>query len=433
MVALPPIPKAHLMAALTHLVRATSAVLVTMALALTSGPVAPATTLGTDGKAVTNAAGTTFGVLSHRGGAGQWPENSAVAYRNSVAEGFDSIETDIVFTADGIGVMSHYDVLPTRCTKAGRSIHLMTIAEVASVRCADLTGAMVVPIPTFRELAAILAGHTDVRLTLDIKSYPGQSRSGKRLWASRAVRLVRDAGLLRQTSILTFYWADALPVIRKYAPKAYVLALDNGTIKLDRVRLAARLGADGFGIKMKYTSASFARYVKAKGMDSVPWEVLGREHLAFTIAYGGKLQLFSSDTPTTTRADLLAGRINLNPVATPTRTTLPIPKTVSSGTYLAGKRHYPRVLTTAVPAADVAMLRDVRLAVTVTGGRGKGSLYVGAMSSPLASSVRVALPKGKRTLTITAPLGDGGKLRIYTTRTVKLTVRVVSYTRMRFA
>lgn len=421
------------MPAFTHLVRATAAGLVTIALACTAGPVAPATTLAPNGKPVTNAAGTTFGILSHRGGAGQWPENSAVAYANSVAERFDGIETDIVFTSDGVGVMSHYDVLPTRCTEAGRSIHRMTLAEVALVRCADLTGAKVVPIPTFAELAAILKGHTDVGLTLDIKSYHGQSGAGKRAWASKAIRLVRDAGLLAQTTILTFYWADSLPVIRKYARKVYVLALDNGTIDLDRVRLAARLGADGFGIKMKYTSESFVRYVRAKGMDSVPWEVLGTEFQAFTIAYAGKLRLFSSDMPTETRADLLAGRINLNPVARAATTSLPSPVTISNGTYSANRRHYPRVLKTAVPAADVAMLRNVTLTVTVRAGKGKGKLYVGAMSSPLKSSVTLRLPKGTGTFRIAVPLGDGGKLRIYTTARVKLAVKVVSYTRVRFA
>lgn len=412
------------------LVRSIVAGLILSAVAFTP---AGAVTLGDDGNPITNDAGTTFGILSHRGGAKESPENSAEAFTASVAAGFDSIETDIVFTKDGRGVMSHNDRLPARCTQAGKSIHKLTYAQVAKVRCANLDGAKVVPIPTFEELAAILKGRPDVGLTLDLKSYSGQSASGKRSWAAKAMQLVKKHGLLDRTSVITFQWASTLPIIRKYAKKNYVLALDSGAMDLDRVRLAAKLGADGFGIKMKYTSEYLAGYVKSTGMDSVPWEVVGREQLAFAIHYGGRTQLFSTDTPTASRADLVGGRIDLNPVPDPVSTTLATPVRISKATYKANKRQYPVALGKAVPSADGAMLRNVTLAITVTNGPGTGSLYVGGNSTPLASSVKLALPKGTATLTVRAPLGDGGKLRIYTTKTVKLTVNVVGYTRVRFA
>lgn len=421
------------MSSVSHLVRGWAAMLAATALAASLSWVAPAQTLDANGDPITNDAGVTFGVLSHRGGKAVWPENSVEAYTKSVAAGFDTIETDILFTTDGRPVMSHYDLLPDRCTRAGDSIHKLTWAEVSLVRCANLTGAKVVPIPTFEQLAQVLAGHSEVGLTLDIKSYSGQSAKGQRSYASRAVRLLRDNGLLPQSSILSYHWANALPTIRKYAPKTYVLALDHGKMDLDRVRLAARLGADGFGIKMKYTPASLARYVRAKGMDSVPWEVIGTERRAFTIHFGGKTQLFSSDDPAKTKADLIAGRIDLNPAPKPTLTTLATRVTVSKATYRANRRQYPLVLGRAVPSAAVAMLDKVTLAITVSRGPGKGSLNVGASSSPLSSGVKVALPKGTKTLTVTAPIGDGGKLRIYTSKTVKLTVKVVGYTRIRFA
>ena len=43
------------------------------------------------------------------------------------------------------------------------------------------------------------------------------------------------------------------------------------------------------------------------------------------------------------------------------------------------------------------------------------------------------LPKGTKTFTVNTPIGDKGKLRIWTTRTVTLTVTAVAYTRVRFA
>ena len=421
------------MPALARLVRALAVALTAVALVVGVGTSAPAKTVGTNNQPITNRAGVTFGVLSHRGGALQWPENSVEAFENSVAAGFDSIETDILFTADGQAVMSHYDVLPARCTNAGESIHLMTSAQVAEVRCADLSGQKVVPLATFAQLADALAKNPQVGLTLDIKSYVGQPAAEQRAYAEQAIQQVQDHGLLGRTSIISFYWKNHLPVIRKAAPKIYVLALDNGTMDLDRVRLADKLKADGYGIKMKYTSEYLVKYTKAKGMDAVPWEVLGDEQRAFGIYYGGKLQLFSSDEPTTTRTHLVAGQINLNPVPTPTLTSLGTPVLLSQAKYVKNKRSYPLVSGTAVPKEDVAQLRSVTLSITVTGGKGTGKLYVGGMSTPLKSSVSKKLPKGTSTFTISAPLGDKGKLRIYTTKTVTLTVTAVAYTRVRFA
>ena len=420
------------MPALARRLRALAVALTTVALVAGVGASAPAKTVGANNQPITNRAGVTFGILAHRGGALQWPENSLEAFENSVAAGFDSIETDILFTADGQAVISHYDVLPARCTHAGESIHLMTAAQVAEVRCTGSTG-QEAPVATFAELAGALAKNPAVGLTLDIKSYAGQPAAEQKAYAAQAIQLVKDHGLLGRTSIISFYWTNHLPVIRKAAPKIYVLALDNGTMDLDRVRLADKLKANGYGIKMKYTSEYLVKYTKAKGMDAVPWEVLGEEQRAFSIYYGSKLQLFSTDEPTTTRAQLVAGQINLNPVPTPTVTRLATPVVLSQAKYVKNKRSYPLVSGTAVPSQDVAQLRSVTLSVTVTGGKGTGRLYVGGMSTPLKSSVSKKLPKGTKTFTINAPLGDKGKLRIYTTKTVTLTVTAVAYTRVRFA
>lgn len=420
------------MSSTTRLAQAATAMLAAVLLVLTVPTPAPARTVGPDGEPITNQDGVTFGVLAHRGGADEAPENSVEAYTASVAAGFDGIEADIVFTRDGRGVMSHNDKLPTRCTQAGKSIHKLTYAQVAEVRCANLKGKKVVPIPTFEQLAEILKTNPEVGLTLDIKSYSGQSASGKRTWADKAMRLVQKHGLLERTKVLTFYWSDVLPTIRKYAKDNYVQALDNRALDLDRVRLAAKLGADAYGIKMKHTSAFLARYVKSKGMDSTPWEVRG-DQIAFTIHYGGRTQLLMTDSPTKTRAALVGGRINLDPVPKPVTTKLKKAVTISKATYKADKRYYPAVLGKAIPSSAGTQLDTVTVAITVTKGPGKGSVSVGAASEPLANSVRAALPKGTKTITLKAPLGDGGKLRISTTRKVKLTVKVTAYTRIQFS
>ena len=394
---------------------------------------AQAGTLGDDGGPITNRAGVQFGILAHRGGLLEWPENSVEALRNSVELGFDAIETDLVFTRDGRGVLNHYDRLTDRCTHADRSIHELTWAEVSKVRCANLAGRKVVPRATFEDLAALLATHPDVALVLDIKAYSGQTDRSKRSWAARAMSLVGEHGLLDRTSVTTFYWDTVLPTIRRYGPDTYVAALDIGGLDLDRVRRAAELGADGFGIRMRSTSEYLARYVRAKGMDLLPWEVEGTHARSFTIHYGGRRQLLTSNVPTRTRANLVKGRIDLDPVPKVVTTRLAVGVTVSAATYRAGRRHYPRVVGVAVPKAKVAMLKDVTLAITVRGGTGKGRLSVYGRGTTLSSSVLVDLPKGTRTITVRVPLGDDGRLRLFTTRDAHLTVKVVAFTNVRFA
>ncbi len=416
----------------SHIARAVLAVVSAWVMAVALPAAAPAATVGLDGLPITNSAGVTFGVVAHRGGADLWPENSVEAFTNSAAAGYDGIETDLQFTKDGQPVMSHYDTLPSRCTSAGKKIHQLTWSQVSKVRCANLAGDKVVPIPTFAQLAAVLKAYPEVGLTLDIKSYSGQSASGKRSYASRAMALLASNGLTARTRILTFDWDAILPTIRKSSTSIYVLAYDTSKLDLDRVRLADTLTANGYGVRMQDTSAYLARYVKSLGMDCVPWSVNGIEQQAFTIHFGGKKQLFLTDRPDEQQADLVNGVVNIDPVPTQAVTTLTTPVTVSSATYAASVRQYPLVLGPAVPATDLPMLETVTVSVAVTNGPGTGTLTVGPRSGTFGA-VSAPLPAGNATLTLTVPLGDDGKLRIYASTTVKLTVKVVSYTRIRFA
>lgn len=393
---------------------------------------APAATTTADGKPLTNDAGTVLKVLAHRGGAGQWPENSVEAYQGSAAAGYDGIETDLRYTKDGVGVMSHDDTLPARCTNAGSKIHTLTLAQVQEVRCADLHGNLVVPIPTFEELAAVLAAYPKIGLTVDLKGYAGQSASGKHTYASRTIALLKKYKLISRARIVTYYWRSMLPTIRKYSRSIYVVAYDNCKVDLDQVRKADRLGANGYGIKMIDTSAYLARYVRARGLDLATWQVSGTEQRAFTIHYAGKELYFPSDHPATFQARLESGSIDINPKATLVTTTLDTPVVVSAGTYTAGKRSYPLVVGPAVPEADVRALDKVLVSVTVTGGKGKGRLYLGARSGSL-SSVSRAIPKGTGTVTATVPVGNEGKIRVSTSETVTLSVSVTAYRNVRFS
>ncbi len=390
-------------------------------------------TVGTDGKPITNRAGVTFGVQAHRGGADEHPQNSLEAVNFTVEQGFDAIEVDLSFTKDDRPVLSHYDTLPDRCSSAGKKIHLMTWAEVQKVRCKDMDGNLTVPIPDFYQFNAAMAKNRSVKITLDIKGYKGQSAASKRHYAEKTIWLVKKYGLLNRTSILTFFWSTVLPTIRKKAPKIYVLALDNRTMDLTRVRKAARLGANGYGIKTKDTSAFLLRYIKAQGMDASPWEVKGETQRSFAIYFGGKRQFFLTDSPTKTRKGLLTGKYNLNPSRKSVVTALATPQTILQSTLKAKKKLYPRVVGKAVPAGKLLMLENVSVRVTVTNGPGKGYLSVGPAGSLSSSEVRRKLPKGTKSFVIKVPVGDGGTLRVFTSKKATVKLDVLDYTNAAFS
>jgi glycerophosphoryl diester phosphodiesterase len=102
------------------------------------------------------------GVLafSHRGGAGEWPENTMRAFEEAVALGYRYVETDVHVTADGALLAFHDDVLD-RVTDRTGVIGDLPWSEVAAARVAGRE-----PIPLLRE---ILDAFPDVRVNIDPK------------------------------------------------------------------------------------------------------------------------------------------------------------------------------------------------------------------------------------------------------------------------
>jgi glycerophosphoryl diester phosphodiesterase len=98
--------------------------------------------------------------FAHRGGAGDWPENTMPAFEGAVALGFRYVETDAHVTADGIALAFHDDRLDRVTDRTG------VIAELpySEVRQARVDGRE--PIPLLEDL---LAAFPEVRVNIDPK------------------------------------------------------------------------------------------------------------------------------------------------------------------------------------------------------------------------------------------------------------------------
>jgi glycerophosphoryl diester phosphodiesterase len=97
--------------------------------------------------------------FAHRGGAGDWPENTMPAFANAVSLGYRYLETDVHTTADGVLVAFHDDHLD-RVTDRTGLIGALPWSEVRRARVGGET------IPLLEDL---LGTWPDVRVNVDPK------------------------------------------------------------------------------------------------------------------------------------------------------------------------------------------------------------------------------------------------------------------------
>jgi glycerophosphoryl diester phosphodiesterase len=98
--------------------------------------------------------------FAHRGGAGDWPENTWPAFEGAVALGYRYVETDVHVTADGVLVAFHDDRLDRVTDRVGL-IRELTWAEVSRARVDGRE-----PIVLLEDL---LAAWPDLRVNIDPK------------------------------------------------------------------------------------------------------------------------------------------------------------------------------------------------------------------------------------------------------------------------
>lgn len=102
------------------------------------------------------------GVLAfaHRGGAGDWPENTMPAFANAVELGYRYVETDVHATSDGVLVAFHDDHLDRVTDRSG---------EIAALPWAEVSQARVDGTEPPLLLEDLLGAFPDLRVNIDPK------------------------------------------------------------------------------------------------------------------------------------------------------------------------------------------------------------------------------------------------------------------------
>lgn len=152
--------------------------------------------------------------FAHRGGAGDWPENTMPAFEGAVALGYGYLETDAHVTEDGICLAFHDDRLDRVTDSAG------VIAELPYrlVRDARVDGRE--PIPLLEDL---VAAFPDVRINIDTKADAS---------VEAVANVIRRTGAIDRVCIGSFSDARLARIRAELGPALCTSLGPKGTAKL---------------------------------------------------------------------------------------------------------------------------------------------------------------------------------------------------------
>lgn len=210
-------------------------------------------------------------IASHRGGLFLWPENSALAFRNSAGLALDQAECDVHLTADGQVVVMH-DATLDRTTDRRGPVAALTAAEFAGLR---LRGAGGEAPPTLEHYLAILAG-TPVAPRIEIKgSATGQPYPGI-VGATLAGLDRAGGGTVRTRSWIIGFHADTMAEAQAAGGLAGVAWLLDGTTlrNLGLTGLVATARAHGFpevGVPESSVDPELVAGLRAAGIGIGTW------------------------------------------------------------------------------------------------------------------------------------------------------------------
>jgi glycerophosphoryl diester phosphodiesterase len=237
-------------------------------------------------------------VAAHRGGAGLWPENSLLAFRQALALGVDALEFDLHMTADGEVVVLHDPTLERTTTGAGR-VRDLKLADLAGARLKARDGTVTDElIPTFAQVLD-LASKGSAELLPEIKVDANRQRYDR--IEDKVLALVRARGLSARTTIQAFQ-PETIRRLRELEPKARTMLLvARGDVERDRarpaeaVRRARDLGATDLGMNHRLIDADVMAAARADGVRVSAWTVNDEADIRRMIDLG--VDVVMSDRP----------------------------------------------------------------------------------------------------------------------------------------
>lgn len=232
-------------------------------------------------------------VIAHRGGAGERPENTLLAFENAIAVGADILELDVRSSADNVLVV-HHDADVERTTNGSGLVHDLTLAELQALDAAyhwsdDGTETpyrgLGVKIPT---LAQVLGRFSDQRFTIELKQT--EPSIVKPLCV-----LLEQLGATERVLVASFD-GDTMRAFRQACPDVATSAHQWEVVwftayaKVGLVRLytpnaqALQVPAQSYGLSL--SDPDYARAARRRGMRTEIWTINAAEEIAELYAAG---------------------------------------------------------------------------------------------------------------------------------------------------
>lgn len=226
----------------------------------------------------------------HRGARGLAPENTLAGFARALAIGVTTLELDIAVTRDGVLAVSHDPRLNPDLTRGpdgrfleapGPVIHHLTFAELQAYDVGRLKPGTAYAarypqqraddgarIPRLADVFALVrrAGNDAVRFAIETKVTPfnPQETPDPETFARAVIAAIREAGMARRSTILSFDWRT-LAVVQRDAPEIGTVYLTAQQRWLDNVGADQPAGSAWTNGVQYRDHGSIPRMIKAAG------------------------------------------------------------------------------------------------------------------------------------------------------------------------
>lgn len=239
----------------------------------------------------TNESNGSFDLQSHRGGRGEWTEESLAAFANSLQLGVTTLELDTHLTADGKVIVWHDDTIQAdKCQDTapatpgdaafpyvGDRVAELSLEQIKTLDCGfvQLKGFPeqdVIAGNRIAELKDVLqlvrdADAKKVRFNIETKVEDGKSGGEGMVALTKAVVAETQAsGMAQRTTVQSFDWSS-LNLTKELAPELPLVALSSGDawLEVGQPGASPNLG----GIDIDTYGGSLAQAAAAQGYDAV--------------------------------------------------------------------------------------------------------------------------------------------------------------------
>lgn len=237
------------------------------------------------------AAGRPVDLQSHRGGRGEWTEESLAAFRNSLKLGVSTLELDTHLSEDGKIVVWHDDLIqPEKCVDTapvttgdvefpyvGDRVADLTLAQLKTLDCGFvqlpgypdqqvITGNRIAELKDVYQLARDFKAK-NVRFNVETKVEEGKSGGEGMVALTRAVVAeIQASGMKDRTTVQSFDWSS-LNLTKEIDPSLVLVALSSGDAwtQVGQPGKSPDLG----GIDIDDYNGSLARAAAAQGYDVI--------------------------------------------------------------------------------------------------------------------------------------------------------------------